>query len=51
VQFRDGYPAKDPAFAKFNHVTWRDPDGQMQTRREPLPQMPDELKQIIEELG
>jgi succinate dehydrogenase / fumarate reductase flavoprotein subunit len=51
AQFRDDYPAKDPEYAKFNFVTWRDPDGQMQTRREPLPQMPDELKQIIEELG
>jgi succinate dehydrogenase / fumarate reductase flavoprotein subunit len=51
AQFRDDYPVKDPEFAKFNFVTWRDPDGQMQTRREPLPQMPEELKKIIEELG
>ncbi len=51
AQFRDDYPAKDPEFAKFNFVTWRDADGQMQTRREPIAPMPDELKQIIEELG
>jgi succinate dehydrogenase / fumarate reductase flavoprotein subunit len=51
AQFRDDYPVKDPEFAKFNFVTWRDPDGHMQTRREPLPQMPEELKKIIEELG
>ncbi len=51
AQFRDDYPAKDPEYSKFNFVTWRDSDGQMQTRREPIAEMPEELKKIIEELG
>jgi succinate dehydrogenase / fumarate reductase flavoprotein subunit len=51
AQFRDDYPSKDPEYAKFNFVTWKGSDGQMQVRREPLPEMPDELKKIIEELG
>jgi succinate dehydrogenase / fumarate reductase flavoprotein subunit len=48
--FRDDYPAKDEACAKFNVVTYRGPDGQMQLRREPVKPLPDELKAIIEEM-
>jgi succinate dehydrogenase / fumarate reductase flavoprotein subunit len=48
--FRDDYPDKDPACAKFNTVTFRGPDGQMQIRREPVKEMPAELKAIIEEM-
>ena len=48
--FRDDYPQKDDAFATFNVVTYRGPDGQMQLRREPLKAMPPELKAIIEEM-
>jgi succinate dehydrogenase / fumarate reductase flavoprotein subunit len=48
--FRDDYPQKDDAYATFNVVTHRGPDGQMQLRREPLKPMPDELKAIIEEM-
>ena len=51
AQFRDDYPNKDPEYAKFNFVNWKDSDGQMKTRREPLAEMLDELKKIIEELG
>ncbi|HEV7646428.1 MAG TPA: fumarate reductase/succinate dehydrogenase flavoprotein subunit [Pyrinomonadaceae bacterium] len=49
-QFRDDYPNKDPEFAKFNH-TVKEVDGQMQLAREPLPEMPEELKKVIEEMG
>jgi len=50
AHFRDDYPDKDAAFGKVNIVTNRQPDGTMQLRREPIPEMPDYLKQIIEEM-
>jgi succinate dehydrogenase / fumarate reductase flavoprotein subunit len=48
--FRDDYPDKDPAFATFNTLVQKRADGGMELRREPLPPMPAELKQIIEEM-
>jgi succinate dehydrogenase / fumarate reductase flavoprotein subunit len=50
-QFRDDYPAKDPEFAKFNFTVKKGSDGEMQITRVPIPEMPGELKQIIEEMG
>jgi succinate dehydrogenase / fumarate reductase flavoprotein subunit len=50
-QYRDDYPAKDAEFAKFNFTIKKDADGRMQIERVPIPEMPDELKQIIEEMG
>ena len=47
--FRDDYPEKDPAYGTFNIVTRRKADGSMDVARVPLPPMPAELKQIIEE--
>jgi succinate dehydrogenase / fumarate reductase flavoprotein subunit len=47
--FRDDYPDKDPASAKFNLVTFKGPDGQMKLRREPIAALPPELAQVIEE--
>jgi succinate dehydrogenase / fumarate reductase, flavoprotein subunit len=47
--FRSDYPDKDPAYATFNIVVKRGPDGEMQVSRVPLPPMPEELKQVIEE--
>jgi succinate dehydrogenase / fumarate reductase flavoprotein subunit len=47
--FRDDYPDKDPAFGTFNFATRRASDGSMQVSRIPIPEMPAELKQIIEE--
>ena len=49
-QFRDDFPDKDPEFAKFNH-TLKDVNGSMQLAREPIPEIPAELKQVIEEMG
>jgi succinate dehydrogenase / fumarate reductase flavoprotein subunit len=49
AHFRDDYPEKDQAYAKFNHVL-KNTAGSMQLRREPLVEMPDELKAIIEEM-
>jgi succinate dehydrogenase / fumarate reductase flavoprotein subunit len=47
--FRQDYPDKDPACARFNVSVRRGPDGTMQVRRVPIPPMPDELRQVIEE--
>jgi succinate dehydrogenase / fumarate reductase flavoprotein subunit len=50
AQFRDDYQNKDAALGKVNVVVWKGPDGSMQLRREPIPEMPAYLKQIIEEM-
>ncbi len=48
AQFRDDYPRKDTKnFGKVNTVIGRGPDGKMQVRLEPIPPMPDELKEVI----
>jgi len=48
--FRDDYPEKDPAYAKFNLVVRKGPDGEMQIAREQIPPMTDDLKAVIEEM-
>jgi succinate dehydrogenase / fumarate reductase flavoprotein subunit len=48
-QFRDDFPRKDKAFAKVNTVAWQGPDGRMQIRMDPIPEMPAELKEVIRE--
>jgi succinate dehydrogenase / fumarate reductase flavoprotein subunit len=47
--FREDYPDKDPAFSRFNVAVARAADGSMQVTRIPIPDMPAELKQIIED--
>ena len=47
--FREDYPDKKNEFSTFNFSTKRGADGSMQVARVPLPDMPAELKQIIEE--
>jgi succinate dehydrogenase / fumarate reductase flavoprotein subunit len=47
--FREDYPDKSPEHATFNIVTRPRPDRSMEVRRVPLPPMPPELKQIIED--
>jgi succinate dehydrogenase / fumarate reductase, flavoprotein subunit len=47
--FREDYPDKDPECAKWNSIISRGADGQMQYRKEPIKEMPAELKQVIEE--
>jgi succinate dehydrogenase / fumarate reductase flavoprotein subunit len=49
AQFREDYPEKDETFSKVNTVISKAADGSMQIRLEPLAQMPDYLKQVIEE--
>ncbi len=47
--FREDYPDKNPEYATFNIVTRRGAGGEMEIRRVPIPPMPSELKQVIEE--
>src|SRR5207244_12844791 len=49
AQFRDDYPDKNEQFAKVNTMIAKATDGSMQVRLEPLPEMPDHLKRVIEE--
>src|SRR3954470_16835868 len=47
--FREDFPDKNPEYATFNIVTRRGAGGSMEVRRVPLPPLPAELKQIIED--
>jgi succinate dehydrogenase / fumarate reductase, flavoprotein subunit len=46
---REDYPDKDPEYGKFNLIIRKGNDGKMQLSREPIPEMPEELKKIVEE--
>jgi succinate dehydrogenase / fumarate reductase flavoprotein subunit len=50
AHFRNDYPDKSPTEAEVNIVIGKGSDGSMETRREPRPEMPSELKAIIEEM-
>ncbi len=45
---RDDYPSTDPHFAKVN-VVIRPQNGELVLSQEPLPEMPDDLKALLEE--
>jgi succinate dehydrogenase / fumarate reductase flavoprotein subunit len=47
--FRDDYPEKDPAYGKFNIVIRKAAGGGMQLERVVIPEMPAELKRVVEE--
>src|SRR5687768_15361577 len=47
--FREDYPEKSAEFGKVNLVVRMGSDGSMVLERVPLPEMPPELKQVIEE--
>ena len=49
AQFREDYPDKENAFGKVNTIVSKAADGSMQVRLEPLPEMPEYLRQVIEE--
>jgi succinate dehydrogenase / fumarate reductase flavoprotein subunit len=49
AQFREDYPDKDERFAKVNTMISKTADGSMEVRLEPLPEVPEYLKQVIEE--
>jgi succinate dehydrogenase / fumarate reductase flavoprotein subunit len=48
--FRDDFPDKVARFAKVNLVVRKGSDGKMQLEEVPIPEMPADLKQIIEEM-
>jgi succinate dehydrogenase / fumarate reductase flavoprotein subunit len=47
--FRDDFPNKEAAGGKMNIVLSKGADGLMRTRSEPIPEMLEHLKQVIEE--
>jgi succinate dehydrogenase / fumarate reductase flavoprotein subunit len=51
AQFREDYPGKDEALGKVNIVVQKGAEGEMQVRREPIPEMPAELKEVIKEMA
>ena len=50
AQFRDDYPEKSESFSTVSTMISKNDDGVMQVRLAPLPEMPDYLRQIIEEM-
>ncbi|MDQ3087251.1 MAG: fumarate reductase/succinate dehydrogenase flavoprotein subunit, partial [Acidobacteriota bacterium] len=50
-QFREDYPMKVAEFGKLNFTIVKAANGEMKIERVPILEMPDELKQIIEEMG
>jgi succinate dehydrogenase / fumarate reductase flavoprotein subunit len=50
AHFREDYPAKNDAVGRCNIIVRRTPSGEMQIIREPLQELPSELKQIIDEM-
>ena len=48
--FREDFPNTDPEAQKYNSVISKAADGSMKLRREPIPAMPEHLKQVIEEM-
>ena len=50
AQFRDDFPNKDAALGKASVVIRKGADGAMQVNREPLPELPEHLRQVIDEM-
>jgi succinate dehydrogenase / fumarate reductase flavoprotein subunit len=48
--FREDFPDKAPQFGKVNVVVRRGANGRMEVAEVPIPEMPAELKQVIEEM-
>ncbi len=48
--FREDYPDKDPVSATFNLAVRKGPDGAMRVEKIPIPALPAELKQVVEEM-
>lgn len=46
---RDDFPEKEDAFGKVNTVLRQGADGQMEAIQETIPELPDELQEIIDE--
>jgi succinate dehydrogenase / fumarate reductase flavoprotein subunit len=50
AHFRDDFDKKEPEWGKVNLVLKKGADGSMQISRQPVPEIPAELKKIIEEM-
>jgi succinate dehydrogenase / fumarate reductase flavoprotein subunit len=50
AHFREDYSAKDSTLGKLNLVVSKNEDGTMHIERRPVPDMPGELQQIIDEM-
>jgi succinate dehydrogenase / fumarate reductase flavoprotein subunit len=50
AHFREDRPSKSPEFGKITIVIRKGPNGEMQVARQPVPDVPSELKQVIEEM-
>ncbi len=48
--FREDFPDKSPEAAKYNNVVSKAADGSMKLRREAIPPLREDLKQVIEEM-
>ena len=49
AHFREDFPAKDESVATVNTVVKKEPDASMSVRHDRIPEMPAELRAIIEE--
>ena len=49
--FRDDYPEKIAEFSKINFVIKKGNQGEIEIRSENIPEMPEELKKVIDEMG
>jgi succinate dehydrogenase / fumarate reductase flavoprotein subunit len=50
AHFREDFPDKDPALGRTSVVVRKAADGAMQVARVAIPDMPAELRQVIEEM-
>jgi succinate dehydrogenase / fumarate reductase flavoprotein subunit len=48
--FREDYPDKDKTFATLNFIVRKGRDGKMEVARAPIPEMPEALRKIVEEM-
>ena len=49
AHFREDFPTKSDEFSTFNFVIQKGADGSMTLTRVPIPAMPAELQQVVEE--
>ena len=50
AQFREDYPEKDEAHAKFNLVIRKSKEGIMEIAKQPTKELRADLKQVVEEM-
>ena len=51
AHFREDFEGKDPEWGRYNLVVRKGQEGDMVVERRPIPEMPQELRSIIEEMG